>query len=51
MKEWKKFDYLADGVIYACGNKRRIVIPGNPVIYYEPKAVSYDGISQVGLVL
>ena len=37
MKEWKKVDYFANGVIYTCGNKRKIVIPGNLDIYYEVK--------------
>ena len=35
MKEWRKIGYLAEGIIYACGNKRRISIPGNRDIYYE----------------
>ena len=35
MKEWKKVNCFADGVIYACGNKRKIVTPGNPAVYYE----------------
>ena len=37
MKEWKKVAYFANGVIYTCGNKRKIVIPGNLDIYYEVK--------------
>ena len=35
MKEWKKIGYLAEGIIYTCGNKRRISILGNRDIYYE----------------
>ena len=37
MKEWKKVDCFADGVIYACGNKRKIVTSGTIAIYYEIK--------------
>ena len=35
MKEWKKVDCFAGGVIYACGNVRKIVTPGNNTVYYE----------------
>jgi hypothetical protein len=38
VKEWKKVDYFADGVIYACGNEYKVVIPGKPDIYFEVKA-------------
>ncbi|MFC2001196.1 hypothetical protein ACFLUZ_01680 [Chloroflexota bacterium] len=37
MKEWKKVTFFADGVIYACGNKRKIVTSGNTAVYYELK--------------
>lgn len=37
VKEWKKVDYFADGVIYACGNEGKIVIPGQPDICFEVK--------------
>ena len=45
MKEWKKVDYFAEGVIYACGNERKIVTPGKPDIYFEvkPKEVRWHG--------
>ncbi len=39
MKEWKKVDCFADGVIYACGNKRKIVTSGNSAVYYEIKGL------------
>lgn len=35
MPGWKKVDCFAEGVIYACGNRRKIVSPGKPDIYYE----------------
>ena len=38
MKAWKKVDYFVDGVIYACGQQRKIVTPGDPDIYYEVEA-------------
>jgi len=37
VKEWRKVTCFADGVIYTCGNKRKIVIPGKPDFYYEVK--------------
>ena len=37
MKKWKKVDYFAEGVIYACGNQRKIVTPGKPDVYFEVK--------------
>lgn len=37
MKEWQKIGYLGDGVIYACGNKRKVITHANPAIYYELK--------------
>ena len=40
MKEWKKVNCFADGVIYACENKRKIVTPGNPAVYYEVEGLA-----------
>lgn len=39
MKEWKKVGYFADGVIYVCGNKRKIITSGNLAVYYEVKGL------------
>ena len=38
MTGWMKVCCFADGVIYAWGNKRKVVIPGNLDVYYEAKA-------------
>jgi hypothetical protein len=38
MEKWKKVGNFAGGVIYACGNKRRIVSPGLQEIHYEINA-------------
>ncbi len=37
MQEWEKVDFFADGVIYTCGNKRKIVTSGTIAIYDEIK--------------
>ena len=35
MKRWKKISDFANGVIYASGNERKIVLPNCPDIYFE----------------
>ena len=35
MRSWKKTDYFAGGIIYACGDLRKIVINGNKTITYK----------------
>lgn len=35
MKEWKKVTIFAEGVIYARGNERKVVLPGNNAVYYN----------------
>jgi hypothetical protein len=34
-EKWKQIGSFADGVVYANGNKRKLVIPNNPEIYFE----------------
>jgi hypothetical protein len=35
MKVWKEVCHYADGIVYAYGNKRKLVIPNYPVIYWD----------------
>jgi hypothetical protein len=35
MKEWKKITSFAEGVIYARGNERKMLLPGNSAVYYK----------------
>lgn len=35
MKRWKKVADFANGIVYASGNKRKLVIPNHPYIYFE----------------
>ena len=35
MKKWAKLSCFANGVIYASGNERKIVLPNCPDIYFE----------------
>jgi hypothetical protein len=36
MKKWKEAGCFADGIVYASGNKRKLVIPRKPDICFEP---------------
>jgi hypothetical protein len=35
MEEWIKITEFAHGVVYASGNKRKLVIPNHPDIFFE----------------
>lgn len=35
MQKWKKAGYFADGIVYASGNKRKLVMPCKPDIYFD----------------
>ena len=35
MKEWKKVGKYARGTAYACGNRRKLVVPNCPAVYLE----------------
>ena len=35
MKRWKKVADFANGIVYASGNKRKLVIPNHPDIYFD----------------
>jgi len=35
VKEWQKVGYYRQGVVYALGNERKVVIPNCPVIHLK----------------
>jgi hypothetical protein len=35
MGKWKKVGYFADGVVYAHGNRRKVVLHHSPDVYFE----------------
>jgi len=35
VKRWKEVCQFANGIVYASGNKRKLVIPNHPYIYFE----------------
>ena len=35
MKDWKKVGNYARGTVYACGNRRKLVVPNCPAVYFE----------------
>ncbi|HEY98339.1 MAG TPA: hypothetical protein G4O16_09205 [Dehalococcoidia bacterium] len=35
MKEWKKVCDFANGIVYASGNQRKLVIPNHPDIFFK----------------
>ncbi len=35
MKRWKEVCQFANGIVYASGNIRKLVIPNHPDIYFE----------------
>lgn len=35
MERWKKVCNFANGVVYASGNRRRLIIPNHPDIFFE----------------
>lgn len=43
MEKWKQIGFFADGVVYANRNKRKLVIPNSPDIYFklDTKKVSW----------
>lgn len=35
MKEWRKVSNFANGIVYAYGKHRKLVIPNHPDIFFE----------------
>ena len=35
MKVWQEVCHFGDGIVFACGNERKLVIPNCPVIYFN----------------
>ena len=50
MTVWKKVCYFADGVIYACGDRRKVVLPEQLDVYYELKVQESGGRDLRGFV-
>lgn len=49
MKRWRKVCDFANGIVYAYGNRRKLVIPKHPDIYFEVNTKEvwwYPGIKQ-----